>query len=58
MKQEFMKIAQKKRLFIIHRPLLSKFNLIVIVIHVSCLQFSLMVLLGNVLVTVQFQPIL
>ena len=29
-----------------------------ILIHVSCLQFSLMVLLSNILVTVQFQQIL
>ena len=37
--------------------LLSKFDFILILIHVSCLQFSLMVLLSNILVTVQFQQI-
>ena len=58
MKQEFMKIAQKRRLFIIRRILLFKFDFILILIHVSCLQFSLMVLLSNILVTVQFQQIL
>ena len=52
-----MKIAQKRRLFI-SQTLLSKFDFILILIHVSCLQFSLMVLLSNILVTVQFQQIL
>ena len=37
---------------------LSLFDFILILIHVSCLQFSLMVLLSNILVTVQFQQIL
>ena len=48
----------KKEDYLSFVALLSKFDFILILIHVSCLQFSLMVLLSNILVTVQFQQIL